>query len=135
MNQSDILQKLFNAADNHGEDSGDQDHTVGDLQDLLRLSWGMLSMSQRRDFLEQSEVETVIDLGAREEFSADDLKDALDADIEQMFEEITAAGYNILDSEKGFTWATLLEHSADCSTREDAIGAAHADLTSRSSDE
>lgn len=34
-----ILKKLFKAADQHGEDAGALDHTVGDLQDLLHRSW------------------------------------------------------------------------------------------------
>lgn len=44
---SDHLEKLFTAADRHGEDTGEPDHTVGDLQDLLRSAWEIMTPAQR----------------------------------------------------------------------------------------
>jgi hypothetical protein len=38
-----ILEKLFGAADNHAEDTGEPDHEVGDLQDVLRTAWNLMT--------------------------------------------------------------------------------------------
>jgi len=38
-----MVEKLIVAADNHGEDD-DPDHTVGDLQGLLRRAWEIMSV-------------------------------------------------------------------------------------------
>lgn len=67
-----ILDKLFTAADNHAEDTG-EDHAVGDLQDMLRAAWGLLSPAQRKAFLASAGVEGVVEAGARDEFSVEDL--------------------------------------------------------------
>ncbi|WP_341649130.1 hypothetical protein [Thauera humireducens] len=49
------LEKLLVAADNHGEDD-DPDHTVGDLQGLLRRSWEIMSVGQKLQLLRGTEV-------------------------------------------------------------------------------
>lgn len=41
------LEKVFTAADRHGEDTGEPDHTVGDLHDVLRAAWELMSPAQR----------------------------------------------------------------------------------------
>ena len=48
MNQ---LEQLFAAADAHGSDTGEIDHTIGDLQDLLRHAWRQMSDAQRARFI------------------------------------------------------------------------------------
>lgn len=73
----EIIEKLITAADQHGADSGEPDHTVGDLQDMLRAAWELLSTSQKRDFLMHDAVESVVECGACGEFEVDDLDDAL----------------------------------------------------------
>lgn len=69
----DILSSLFGAADNHGADTGEADHTVGDLQDLLRAAWSLMSRSQRRDMLSCDATLAVIEAGSRGEFGPEDL--------------------------------------------------------------
>lgn len=69
---TNILNKLFLAADQHGEDE-DPDHTVGDLQDLLRAAWSLLSPSQQAEFLCSEEVANVVLTGARNEFDEETL--------------------------------------------------------------
>jgi len=46
-NTDGLLQRLFDGAEAHGEESG-ADHETGDLQDILRGCWGLLSPAQRR---------------------------------------------------------------------------------------
>jgi len=48
------LQRLFDAADAHGADTGEYDHTIGDLQDLLRSAWAVMSNDQRTALLAQA---------------------------------------------------------------------------------
>ena len=43
----------------HGEDS-EGDHEVGDLQDLLRAAWGLMTEEQRVDFLFTDEAKAVL---------------------------------------------------------------------------
>lgn len=70
--QQNILKHLFDAADNHAEDTG-EDHNVGDLQDLLTLAWNLMSTENRIEFLESDVVRNHIEAGARDEFTAEDL--------------------------------------------------------------
>ena len=70
---SQTLHKLFKAAYEHASDSFEPDHEVGDLQDLSRSAWALLSDDQRIQVLEGAEVEDNLELGAREEFNAEDL--------------------------------------------------------------
>ena len=74
-----VIDKLCKAADNHGEDAGEADHTVGDLQGLLRPCWRLMTPDQKQAFVGSPEVEDVVDLGAREEYSVEDLL----AEVEQ----------------------------------------------------
>lgn len=92
MSQDSILQKLFHAADNHGEDSGEPDHTVGDLQDLLRLAWEDLPPSKQIKLLQSSKIEDLIDFGAQGEFEADDLVAELQASIQGKEDELAGQG-------------------------------------------
>jgi hypothetical protein len=70
---SSILKKLFKAADNHAEDTGEADHAVGDLQDVLRAAWDLMTPEQRGQLLESDAVEALIEAGAQDEFRAEDL--------------------------------------------------------------
>lgn len=77
-----ILEKLNAAADNHAEDTG-EDHAVGDLQDMLRAAWSVMSPVQRKLFLMSDEVANVVEAGAREEFDVAGLVAELERPLEQ----------------------------------------------------
>lgn len=44
----DLLQVLIRAAENHGMES-EPDHEVGDLQDLLSMTWPLLTKKQQNE--------------------------------------------------------------------------------------
>lgn len=60
------LQYYLDAAQQHGEDS-EPDHEVGDLQDLLRTMWSLLTPEQRMAFAKHEDVHMVLE-GACVEF-------------------------------------------------------------------
>lgn len=128
MSKTLIMQKLFDAADNHGEDTGEPDHTVGDLQDLLSKAWELMLPSQKIQFLESSEVEEVIQAGSRGEFEAEDLVRGVEGAVAQADIAISQAGYTIIENEEGFHWETTDEYGRTYDAREDAVMDAYADL-------
>lgn len=71
-----IIEILFKAADDHGEDTGELDHSIGDLQDLLREVWSILDADQMTQFLSSGSVENLLSL--REEYSPEDLVDMIE---------------------------------------------------------
>lgn len=97
---TDILTTLFDAADQHGEDS-EPDHTVGDLQDLLREAWALMSTEQRRELLQTDAVEAMLMLGAPG-VEVEDLEGMLDeedandveSDVQQPFTVVGMTGDN-----------------------------------------
>lgn len=125
---SKILEKLFKGADNHGEDAGESDHTVGDLQDLLRAAWGILSASQKEELLKDDAVEAIVDLGARGEFDEKSLIAELHASVAEMQAKISAAGYKIKEVEDGFFWESATGASCPFPIRVDAVDDAFKDL-------
>lgn len=130
-----ILEKLFTAADNHGEDSGEPDHTVGDLQDLLRRSWEIMSVSQKLQLLRGTEVYNVVECGARGEFEWDDLVAEITQSLAGQEAEIAKAGYEIKVQVEGtFFWETEEEASEDFGSREDAVADAFQHFTKQSAD-
>ena len=116
-----IIEKLLVAADNHGADSGDNDHTVGDLQDLLRCSWDILSVSQKLRLLHSQETVNLVMDGARGEFEAGDLVAEINQQIVKMEEEVHTAGYVFREYENGFYWETNEESSEDFAARKDTV--------------
>lgn len=133
---NEILKKLFAAADNHGEDSGEPDHTVGDLQDLLRRSWEIMSVSQKLQLLRGTEVYNVVECGARGEFEWDDLVAEITQSVAGQESEISEAGYEIKVQVEGtFFWETNDEASEDFPTREDAVADAYQHFTKQSTTE
>lgn len=129
---SEVLEKLFKAADNHGEDAGEADHTVGDLQDLLRTAWELMTPSQKLAFLsEERSAELVVEAGARGEFSLKDLADEVRADVARMELVVTGKGYVFLEGEYGFSWENAAKDSGYFRTREDAIADAYEEATAR----
>lgn len=64
------LERLLQAADNHAEDAGEPDHAVGDLQDLLRAAWALMTAEQRHALVTSNAAEAVIEAGGRGEFDS-----------------------------------------------------------------
>lgn len=54
------IETLIEAAERHGAES-DPDHEIGDLQDLLRAAWELMSQEQRRAFWAGSAAQAVIE--------------------------------------------------------------------------
>ena len=125
---NDILSKLFEATDNHGDDSGESDHTVGDLQSLLGRAWALMSISQRRQFLNSDEVEDLLIAGARDEFCAEDLLTEVDSALRDMATATAAAGYTLETNGAGYYWQFGDDASEDFHTREDAVSDAYKHL-------
>lgn len=90
-----ILTHLLAAADNHGEDSGEPDHTIGDLQDLLRKAWALLNHGQRVALLESDEVESVLDCGGRDEIEPSDLIERQKQDLQAKIKALRDAGIEV----------------------------------------
>lgn len=124
-----ILKKLFAAADNHSEDSGEPDHTVGDLQDLLRRSWEIMSVGQKLQLLRSTEVYNVVECGAQGEFEWDDLVTEITNALTEQEAAVTGAGYLFYEAEDGFFWETQSEESVYFQHREDAVADAHQHFT------
>jgi hypothetical protein len=124
------LENLFRSADNHAEDSGEPDHAVGDLQALLRMAWGIMTIAQRLQFLQQETLEDLLEAGSRDEFSAETLINDLRSEIAKMESEILSDGYSILEGEGGFFWANdrTDEVSEDFYGRADAVASAYKDM-------
>lgn len=57
---------LIEAAERHGKDS-EPDHEVGDLQQLLRAAWGLMTPDQRQALLVSPEAEDVLMHGGEPE--------------------------------------------------------------------
>lgn len=126
---NEILEKLFGAADNHGEDSGEPDHTVGDLQDMVRRAWAIMSVGQKLQFLLKPGLDGLVEAGARDEFTVDSLVASIAQKIGEMETEVAAAGYRMMEGEGGFFWETDEDASEDFCEREDAVADAHSHLS------
>jgi len=124
-----LLEKLLTAADNHGEDSGEPDHTVGDLQDLLRATWGLMSAGQKALLMEDSTVADLVDVGARDEFTAEDLQKEARQSIADMEAAARAAGYVFMENELGFYWEIGEFEGTPRVLRDDAIESAFQDMS------
>lgn len=85
-----MLETIFEFADSHGDDTGEPDHTVGDLQDILREAWRLLTPAQRQELISSPAVEALF------EVQDEELEEALDA-VEDQFNgkvrQVTEAGY------------------------------------------
>lgn len=125
---SAILENLFTAADNHAEDAGEPDHAVGDLQDLLREVWKVLTPSQKVAFLESDTVANNLETGARDEFDVDTLLEIFDEEQEAMEASITEAGYRIMECPEGFFWETDEFEGLTMVDRIDAVHDAFVDM-------
>jgi hypothetical protein len=120
-----LLEKLITAADHHADDSGEPDHAVGDLQDLLREAWALMLPSQKQALLEGDAVENLVETGARDAFDARSLQDELQQSVRQMQDELALQGYSILKSTHGFYWKTADDEGEGCHARADAVASAY----------
>lgn len=134
---SKILAQLFQAADQHGEDEA-PDHTVGDLQALLRRTWLTLNVAQKQELLNSPEVADLVDTGSRGEFEVTDLCNELDREIEDMHVAIRDAGYTLYQDDEDdlahrYYWETAAEIRSELfADREEAINDAFRNLHAHS---
>ncbi len=56
------LDVLFRAADAHASDAGDADHAVGDLRQIIRAAWQVLTPPQRRALFARPELADLSEL-------------------------------------------------------------------------
>jgi len=76
-----LVEDLIGFAEKHGEDS-EPDHEVGDLQDLLRAAWRLMTPEQRREMLIDASVSNVVESATGE---------ALLLDIDDLLQDEWAA--------------------------------------------
>lgn len=124
-----VLEYMFAAADTHGQDTGEPDHTVGDLQDLFRLAWGIMSIGQRLQLLRKPETQDIIEAGSRDEFTGESLAAGVMQRVAKMESVVVAAGIAMMEGERGFFWETPVEASEDFHDRADAVADAYRRLT------
>lgn len=56
------VERILNAAEQHGQNS-EPDHEVGDLQDVLRAAWSLMSTEQRNQLMAAAETVNVLQAG------------------------------------------------------------------------
>lgn len=56
------LEELFRAADAHAAEAGELDYAVGDLQEILRAVWRILTPAQRTALWAEPELEELSEL-------------------------------------------------------------------------
>jgi hypothetical protein len=130
MNLNAPLERLLEAAHNHSEDTG-EDHQAGDLQDLLRAAWGLMTVDQKRTLLRSSTVESMVETGARDEYDQAELLDDIEVNLASMEAEVAAAGYLINDSEAGLSYWSLGDEASGDAQRADTIVDAYNHLVQR----
>jgi len=60
--QSDIVNKLIKAAEQHGIDTCEPDHLVGDLQQALQEAWRLMTVPQRLAWRHSDALEAVLNI-------------------------------------------------------------------------
>jgi hypothetical protein len=130
-----ILNRLFEAADNHAEDTGEADHAVGDLQSLLVRACGLLSAGQKLAFLGTDEVAQLVEGGARDEFDVDELKDEINRNLYDMQQSLKAEHYQ-WDNHPltGWFWKKDRHLSPFFNCWHDAVEDAYKDMLRRKAD-
>ena len=58
-----LLKRITDGAIQHGEDSGEPEHTLGDLEDALYLALQLIPREQLDAYAELPEIKTIIDGG------------------------------------------------------------------------
>lgn len=62
------IETYISAAQQHGEDS-EPDHEVGDLQDMLRVVWKLLTPQQKAAFRESEAALSTLEMGGSDYFT------------------------------------------------------------------
>lgn len=81
VNDEKVLEALLKIAKAHGEDS-EPDHEVGDLQDLLRPMWALLTPEQRGAYLASEAVRDMLEGALVDEPTIADIGDVDVAELE-----------------------------------------------------
>lgn len=123
-----ILETLFKSADSHAEDTGEQEHAIGDLQDLLRETWKTLMPSQKLNIIRSPVVAGVLEAGALTGASPNSLEREFNAEMIAKEIETSKAGYKFFEEENGHYWETDDETGETVPTIIDAIDCAHKHL-------
>lgn len=119
-----ILTKLFKAADNHGADSA-PDHSVGDLQDLLRTAVGLMTASQQREFLASETVAEVLFAGFGGEVDAADVVADFDGFWAEKANNLSLFNVALHEDGQGFYWTRKKVTSSLYPDADDAVQAAY----------
>ena len=56
------VEDLFRAADDHAAEASDGDYAVGDLQQILRAAWRIMTPTQRASLFAQPELAELVEL-------------------------------------------------------------------------
>ena len=121
----ELLGNIFTAADNHSDAPGNLNNTVGDLQEIIRRAFAILTVSQKKTLLNSVEVENLVEAGADDEFTVDDMLKHVDASILQMELALDRAGVTLYHDCTG--WYYEFEGSAgdELTNRDDCLEAAY----------
>jgi hypothetical protein len=65
------LEELFQAADDHAEAAGHFDYAIGDLQEILRAAWRVLTPKQRLKVFSQPEMTDLAEIPEYESLLGD----------------------------------------------------------------
>ncbi len=58
-----FVESIINGAEQHGADTGESDHAIGDLQDALRIALELMTPEQRATYQSTPEVRTIVNGG------------------------------------------------------------------------
>jgi hypothetical protein len=100
------LEALIDAADQHAEDSGEPDMAIGDLQDLLREAFRLMSPAQRMQLLRSQTSDDVMTAGTGDPFSKRALR-GMEQEVERVRKSLEVCGYRFEESPEtgAFWWA------------------------------
>lgn len=100
------LEALIDAADQHAEDSGEPDMAIGDLQDLLREAFRMMSPAQRMQLLRSQTSDDVMTAGRGDPFSKRALR-GMEQEVDRVRKSLEVCGYRFEESPETdvFWWA------------------------------
>lgn len=79
--QNDGLQLILSAAKAHGEGS-EPEHEVGDLQDVLRCAWALMTPMQRVSLLRSREVDDLVENELPQSKDGSSAEEQLDAAVQ-----------------------------------------------------
>ena len=117
----DAIEAAITVADWHGEDD-DPDHTVGDLQDLLREAWKAMTVEQKLRFMRSETVRNHFETGGRSDFENVEMAEEMLAFLRQVQASLEHDGYTIVQASGGvFSWVSDDAAGEDFSGWSDAV--------------